>query len=88
MVRLDLLDIHFRDSLSGLGIPGNIWFGRFAVTYILVCRMEVEKLRMMSLPVLTVLGIRMQLKREYFIILSIAIWSMLIFMRKSPLTVP
>ena len=29
--------MHFRDSpdsLSGLGIPGNIWFRRFAVTYI------------------------------------------------------
>ena len=29
--------MHFRDSpdsLNGLGIPGNIWFRRFAVTYI------------------------------------------------------
>ena len=29
--------MHFRDSpnsLSGLGIPGNIWFHRFAATYI------------------------------------------------------
>ena len=28
--------MHFRDSpdsLNGLGIPGNIWFSRFAVTY-------------------------------------------------------
>ena len=36
MVKLDLLDIYFRnspDSLNGLGIPGNIWFRRFAVTH-------------------------------------------------------
>ena len=26
--------MHFRDSLNGLGIPGNIWFHRFTVTYI------------------------------------------------------
>ena len=25
--------MHFRDSLNGLGIPGNIWFRRLAVTY-------------------------------------------------------
>ena len=25
----------FRDSLNGLGNPGNIWFHRFAVTYAL-----------------------------------------------------
>ena len=27
--------MYFRDSLNGLGIPGNIWFHRFAVTYVL-----------------------------------------------------
>ena len=52
--------------------------------FILVCRMEVEKHRMMRLPVLTVLGIGMLLK----IILSITIWPMWIFMRISLLTVP
>ena len=36
LVCLGLLDIHFRDSpnsLNGLGIPGNIWFRKFVVTY-------------------------------------------------------
>ena len=36
VTRPNLLDINFRDSpdsLNGLGIPGNIWFRRFAVTY-------------------------------------------------------
>ena len=29
--------MHFRDSpdsVSGLGIPGNLWFCRFAITYL------------------------------------------------------
>ena len=35
--RFRRISMHFRnslDSLNGLGIPGNIWFRRFAATYI------------------------------------------------------
>ena len=39
-------DIHFRDSpdsLNGLGISGNNWFRRFAVTYIYIWNNIVSK---------------------------------------------
>ena len=46
--------MHFRDcpnSLNGLGIPGNIWFRRYAVTYtVLYTRINTTECRGNSLP--------------------------------------